>query len=846
MTLDRFQKAWGVGKRLGSTMLLALGVQLSSSRAMAQSLDPLLGPLDDDLDAMLDVMPPLIAVGAIGFGIAAVLWLKRARRKKSGQAPNPDENAHMRAKLDQYETLLAGLPEVSLLWTQGNPEPSLFGPVEQLGPGRNDRGAILGFSDWIIAPDAGLLTSRLSALRAGGESFDLQLQTSDGGTVHAMGRTLGGACALHLRSETALEQKPPVDADGSAPVSTPNAGTAADIKTAETILAMLPKPAWIRDAYSQLIFVNDAYKALARQMGRTIEGKKPVELFSPDQLAGQITALGAGLQPVKMATPLPQAPQFDLVLFPLEAGSAGYLTVSEEGKKASEVADLVHISGVMDALSTPVVIFDAKGKLKQFNAAYCNLWQLDADWLRQGLSERAILDRLRTLGALPSTQNYREWRDDHLSAYQLKAAREESWYLPDGRTINVVAAPALGAGGVIYVFEDVTEQLRLQSTNKSLANVQRETLNALSEGVAVFGTDGRLRLHNPRLSSIWKLPMNQLGQHPHIDEIASECGKVIEKDGARIWGDLKQFVVNLNPNRTDRSGRISRSDGHLIDYAIVRLPDGQTMLTFVDVTRSAQYEHMLKERNEALETADRLKDAFIQNVSYELRSPLTNIIGFADLLASNSFGPLNSQQRQYTDYIRSSSATLGILIDNILDLTHVDAGIAELDLQPQDIKALIEKAKTGLAATLSGVDGNQALDLVVSLPDELPVFVADGARIVQILYNLLSNAAKFSEPGARVQLMVEPRGDWIRFIIEDEGVGVPEEIKGDVFDRFEGRSISGRQRGAGLGLTIVEAFVQLHGGTVIMEQRQPRGARVIVNLPAIASQIVSAPGKKDA
>ena len=842
MRLDWFQKAWGVRRRLGFGLFFALGVQLSSSRAIAQSL---VG-LDDDLDAMLDIMPPLIAGGAITFCIAAIIWLRRKHQNSPKQEAGPDELAQMRAKLDQYETLLAGMPEVSLLWEPGALAPTLFGDVERIRPGGYGIREILDFSDWISAPDAGLLTRHLADLRAGGESFDLELATKDNQIVHALGQTLGGACALHLRQKTAPQQPAISQVQASAPVPAISARSATDTRAAKAILAMLPKPAWIRDEYSELIFVNDAYKALARQMGRPMEEGKPSELFSSEQLADQLRVLGKGLEPVKLAAPLPQAPQFDLVLFPLEAGSAGYLSAALESDKASEVTDLVHISGVMDALSTPVAIFDEEGKLKQFNGAYCALWQLDADWLNQGTSERAILDRLRTQGMLPASANYRQWRDEHLDAYRLTSAREESWHLPDGRTINVVAAPASNAGGVIYVFEDMTEQLRLQSTNISLANVQRETLNALSEGVAVFGTDGRLRLHNPRLSSIWKLPMNQLGRHPHIDKIAQECGKAIEEDGERIWSDLKQFVVSLNPNRTDKSGRISRSDNHLIDYAIVRLPDGQTMLTFVDVTKGANYERMLKERNEALETADRLKDAFIQNVSYELRSPLTNIIGFADLLGSDSFGPLNAQQRQYTDYIRSSSATLGNLIDNILDLTHVDAGIAELDLQPQDINALIEKAKTGLAATLSGADGTRALNLEVVLPEDLPLFVADGARIVQILYNLLSNAAKFSEPGAEVRLIVEPRGDWIRFVIEDEGVGVPEEIKSDIVDRFEGRSIAGRQRSAGLGLTIVEAFVQLHGGTITMEPRQPSGARVIVNLPAIASQIIASPEQIDA
>src|SRR6185312_5112603 len=146
------------------------------------------------------------------------------------------------------------------------------------------------------------------------------------------------------------------------------------------------------------------------------------------------------------------------------------------------------------------------------------------------------------------------------------------------------------------------------------------------------------------------------------------------------------------------------------------------------------------ERNEALVTADRLKDAFVQNVSYELRSPLTNIIGFADLLASGAVGPLTEKQKAYTGYIRASSAQLGVLIDNILDLATVDAGIAELRPELQDVPTLVEKARAGLAATFpaGGVGAGAAPHLVVGIPPELPPFIADGTRIVQVLYNLLA------------------------------------------------------------------------------------------------------------
>jgi signal transduction histidine kinase len=254
------------------------------------------------------------------------------------------------------------------------------------------------------------------------------------------------------------------------------------------------------------------------------------------------------------------------------------------------------------------------------------------------------------------------------------------------------------------------------------------------------------------------------------------------------------------------------------------------MMTFLDVTESASYSKVLKERNDALVTADRLKDAFVENVSYELRSPLTNIIGFADLLAGSEGGSLNERQRSYIDYIRASSVTLGVLIDNILDLASVDAGIAELRPELLDVHGLVDKARAGLSATFPEVSGEKPINLVVDIEDRLPPFIADGTRIVQVLYNLLSNAARFSPPGGEIRLTVSHRAERMLFIIEDEGPGLTDEMKSAILTRLDAPA-GGRQRGAGLGLAIVKTFVNLHGGVISAERREPRGSRIIVNLP---------------
>jgi len=805
------RKHWGLATLSAAPLAL---ISAAPALAQAGTASPVIG-----------AAPLAIALGGGAFGLFAMLMLRRARRDEQATRRRAGEQvAGLRALVDEYEALLSGGREVTLLWAGNAAAPKVLGQTAAVLPSNCLAERIAAFQTWLNEADAIVLMNAVEALKREGRGFELSVHAVDGRLLRASGWVIGGGAALRLR---------PAFRQPEAESAAETRARIADFTSAQAILALLPKPAFVRDADNRLVFANAAYHDLARQLGKKTSEAAPAELLEPGVLKRHLAAIEDG-KPVRLDVAFAKAGDFELVEFALAGGKAGYYRPKRAAAEANP--GLAHIAGIIDVLATPIAIFDAKRELIHFNRAYCALWNLDPAWLRTGLDERAILDRLRTEGMLPSEPDYQAWRAKHLTSYNLKVPREnDPWHLPDGRTINVISAPAGPKGGVIYVFDDISARLALESQNKAMSSVQRETLNALSEGVAVFGTNGRLTLHNPRLSVLWKLPMNELGKNPHIDEIAAASARALPDDGAAIWRDLKKRIIDLNPTRSDATGRIARADGRLLDYAVTRLPDGQTMMTFLDVTESANYQRVLKERNDALITADRLKDAFVQNVSYELRSPLTNIIGFADLLASEDIGTLNERQRAYTDYIRASSVTLGVLIDNILDLATVDAGIAELRPEPQNIHALVEKARAGLAATFPEVDGEKPLNLLVDIPGDLPAFKADGTRIVQILYNLLSNAARFSDPGGEIRLSVAARGERMLFIVEDEGPGFTQDMRAALQERIDTVPVTGRQRGEGLGLAIVKTFVNLHGGTISVEKREPRGTRVTVNLPRDAA-----------
>jgi len=238
-------------------------------------------------------------------------------------------------------------------------------------------------------------------------------------------------------------------------------------------------------------------------------------------------------------------------------------------------------------------------------------------------------------------------------------------------------------------------------------------------------------------------------------------------------------------------------------------------------------ERALRERNEALEAADSIKIDFVHHVSYELRSPLTNIIGFANLLGDPAFGSLTQKQDEYLGYITASTNALLALINNILDLATIDAGAMTLNLGDVDIRASMEAAAEGVQDRL--VKNRIRLDIRTSAT--IGSFTADERRLRQILFNLLSNAVGFSPAGETVTLLAERHPDAVIFTVNDHGPGIPSETKDKVFDWFETDSRGSQHRGPGLGLSLVRSFVELHGGTVTIDSAPGQGTTVTCVFP---------------
>jgi signal transduction histidine kinase len=408
-------------------------------------------------------------------------------------------------------------------------------------------------------------------------------------------------------------------------------------------------------------------------------------------------------------------------------------------------------------------------------------------------------------------------------------------HLPDGTTLRSVAIPH-PFGGLLLLWEDVTDTLALERNYNTLIAVQRETLDNLFEGVAVIGANGRLRLSNPAFGSMWQIPAHELANESHISEIANHISDLIS-DSDAMHAD-KQQLIGILTDGESHSGRMERIDGSVLDYATVPLPDGAVLLSFLDVSAAINMERALRERNEALETADRLKSEFIANVSYELRTPLNTIIGFTEILSGEYFGDLNDRQAEYTTGILASSNRLLLLINDILDLATIEAGHMSLELDPIDIN--------GLLNSISGLVHERArqkkMPIECDCPPDIGAMVADERRLKQALFNILSNAVKFTPDDGDIIVSVRRQGDEIILTTSDSGVGISSADQDRVFAKFErGTSAAARRSGAGLGLSLVKSFVEMHGGKVALESEPEVGTSVICTLPSRAAPSVPLP-----
>lgn len=792
---------------------MAAGVAAPGAPALAA------GPAAGSLADLLRFEQPVMFIAAL-FAILVLFWsLMAVRRIMAKQDSAQRRIGELEGLLNEAEAALTAEPNLFIIWRGRDARPDkICGDMRGIVQVPQDRHALMRFERWLEPDSAAFLSAALAELRQEGTAFNFGIKSLAGELLEADGRAAGGLATLRLRPLAGERQQ-------NFDLAFDRRKLSRQVERLSAILDSAPLAMWLRDAEGGLAWVNRAYLKAVEQDDIDEVLQRRVELVEPVR-TGE-TSGSPPAEPRRAYSVIGGAKRaLDVHEVALDEGRAGFaidMTLLEEAQKELDRHIRAH-AGTLDKLATAIAIFGPDQRLRFYNSAFAELWPLDPQWLDSRPLDGEILDRLRTARKLPEQANYREWKLKHLAAYTILEPRESWWHLPDGQTLRVVCEQH-PFGGVTYLYENVTEKLKLESRYNELIGVQRETLDNLHEGVALFGTDGCLRLYNPSYARFWKLDCAFLDAHPHVDKVIAACRMLLADDA--MWDDIKYTVTALSDARRPLQGRIARTDAMVFDFAAVPLPDGNTLLTYVDMTASAGIERALRERAEALEAADRLKTDFLSNISYELRTPLNSIIGFTEGLSLGIAGPLLPKQDEYLHDIRTSSADLLSIIDAILDLTTIDAGAMELQLEDIDVAELLEETATAVAPRIDKRD----LTLEIELAADAERFVGDKRRVRQVLSNLLSNAIGFSDSGASVRMGARRDGNVLALWVSDTGRGIEPEFQKRAFDRFQARSVIGGHRGPGLGLSIVKSFVELHEGEVMLISRVKRGTTVICRFP---------------
>ncbi|WP_225206662.1 sensor histidine kinase [Novosphingobium huizhouense] len=608
----------------------------------------------------------------------------------------------------------------------------------------------------------------------------------------------------------------------------------ADFAGLSGLIEAAPLPMWFRDAAMRLRLVNSAYvkavgaRSAEEAVAQGVELVEPTEGLTAAQVARQVHARKQAVTRIVSATIDGQRRSLRVSDLPLgDEGVAGYAVDIEEMEELTRQFRRFRDAQrqMLDTLSAGIAQFDEKRNLVFANQPFLRIFAIPQAWVVDTPPFDRVLDRMRDAGRLPEVRDFPEWRRERQGWFLSSAPREEPWHLSDGTHLRVVGQP-MPDGGLLMIFEDRTEQLQLSATRDTLLRTRTATFDNLFESLAVFGPDGKLQLWNRRFAADWGLEEEFLATHPRADVLLSRVSDQLKR--AAQVSVLAEVIQAATLERKGKNGRIALADGRQLEFAGVPLPDGNGLLTVLDITDSQKAEAALRERNAALIEADAVKTRFIANMSYEFRTPLTSIGGFAELLAAGIAGELTPQAQEYVTAILTSVERLGQQIENVLDLSQSEAGTLPLAEEQVPIFALLTEVVQQRAGRIEAA--GLTLDLRGS--DAAGSVTGDARRLRRAFGELIDNAIAATGAGGWIQIECARRAGRIQVVVSDNGSGM-EPAK--LARALEGLKISadGRmvERRNGLGLPLVRQLVEAHGGSLELLSEPGEGTSAIVTLP---------------
>ncbi len=539
----------------------------------------------------------------------------------------------------------------------------------------------------------------------------------------------------------------------------------------------------------------------------------------------------------------------------------GYATDITDLENIGKDLDLITRSQkeILNHLSSPVAIYGPDTRMIFFNTSYVKMFKQDESWLLTQPLLSEIMDHLREIRKIPEYSDFKAHKEGRMRLFSnLLEPIHEIMHQPDGTICRLVIAPT-PSGGLVYIFDNITDSLSLERRFNTLIAVQRETIDHLYEGIIVFGTDYKLRFSNPSMRKIWDLNHDVYAEDTHLNEVIKSISHHFKSvQSSKAW-QIK--ILDMIARRHSQHHRLQLKKDKLIECNYVPLPDGSHLLSFVDISDTWKFEQSLKQRNQTLENEDRLKSNFLSHVSYELQAPLNNIIGFSEILVNQYFGDLNEKQMDYSKNIYECAEKLSNLINDVLDLASIQAGTFTLEYQ----EILVDQLLNSVLVFIQNRAHDHGLEINIENFVEGKIIYVDSRRIRHALFNILSNAIKFTPSGGKVTIQARISEDcnMLDISIKDTGQGIIEselknfssvfqnlldndfenaaknvsntdgstEIKSDKLPHEEDESDENNYDSPRLGLDLVRRIIDLHGGHISIQTKENEGTTIVCSVP---------------
>ena len=599
------------------------------------------------------------------------------------------------------------------------------------------------------------------------------------------------------------------------------------------LIEAAPMPMWFRGADMQLRLVNRAYVAAVGSDSPDTVVREQIELVeSMDGVSASEVAQQAGerrkaIERVVTTTIDGERRSLRVTDLPLIGdGIAGYaVDIEEMEEQAREFRAFREAQrSMLDQLSIGVAQFDANRRMTFANQPFHRVFGLPPGIVGERTTFEQMLMAARENGRIPEVRDFPSWRKEVAGWFLTDETHEENWPLPDSTHLRILGQP-LPDGGLVFIAEDRTEQLALSATRDTLLRTRTATFDNLFEALAVFAPDGHLELWNRSFAGAWGLEEEALDGHPQAEDLLEAIAKKLAdpKEVAAINHVIRAATLDRRKQR----GTVKLADGRTLDFASVPLPDGNGLITVLDITASRQAEEALRERNRALEEADAVTTRFLANMSYEFRTPLTSIGGFVELLTSGVAGELSPQAKDYAQAIAQSVSKLTEQVENVLDLSQSEAGLMPLTKQTiallPFVTEIVRKREDAITA------GGLTLDLR-SDPDKS--VSADPQQLRRAIAHLLDNAIRATPSGGKITVEIRQKKDVTRISIADTGKGMSHHDMARALEGIrptaDGRGIERRQ---GLGIPLARQLIEAHGGTLELESRRGSGTMAVIVLP---------------